>query len=85
MNIKSFKYHTAQKQKDIAEYVARMYSHILYGMGEVSGKQFADEIRKTYLMTETRHAVCADHAEKFIVSISFKPNGTQVKFDFSTL
>lgn len=85
MNANSFRYYTANKQKDIAEYVARMYSHILYGMGEVSGKRFADEIRGRYSMTERRHEVCADHAEKFIVSISFKPNGTQVKFDFSTL
>ena len=76
---------TRQGHKDIAEYVARMYSHILFGMGEVSDKQFADAIRDSYNMTETRHAVCADHAEKFIVSISFKPNGTQVKFDFSAL
>lgn len=76
---------TRQGHKDIAEYVARMYSHILFGKGEVSGKQFADEIRDSYNMTEVRHQVCADHAERYIVSISFKPNGTQVKFDFSTL
>ena len=85
MNSKSFKYYTSQKQKDIVEYVAKMYSHILFGMGEVSGKRFADEIRKNYLMTELKHQVCADHAERYIVSISYTPRGVKAKFDFSSL
>ena len=78
--------YTTQEKKDVTEYVAKMYSHILFGLGEVSGKRFADEIRQCFLMTESRHRVCAEFAEKYIESIYFNPNGiTRVKFNFSTL
>lgn len=31
--------YTTQEKKDVTEYVAKMYSHILFGLGEVSGKR----------------------------------------------
>lgn len=57
--------------EEIAHYTAATYSHILCGEGEVSGKEFAERIRSRYLMTERRHIICADSAERWIRSIEF--------------
>lgn len=77
---------TVQRIREVTEYVASAYSHILYGKGTVTGASFANEIRDSYLMTEDRHRVSAEFAEKYIESIAYNPcGGVQVKFDFSTL
>jgi len=68
------------REREVAEYTALSYSHILLGAGEVSGKEFADRIRNNYLMTERRHQVCAELAEKLIYTIKKMPTGIKVTY-----
>ena len=71
------------RDKETARYAARMYSHILLGMGAVSGARFAETIRERYLMTERRNRECARCAGKYIDTIEyFAGRGARVKYTF---
>ena len=62
--------------KDTIEYVVDVYSFLIRGCGEMSGKRFADAIRSYCGQGDDRQKAILQDVEKHIVKINATYKGT---------
>lgn len=65
---------------ETVKYAVNVFSFLIRGEGEMSGKKFADAIRNYYCCSDERMKVVLNDVEKHIVRINATYKGTEYYF-----